>query len=212
VTHLGIRVTALVDGELDPAAAERALAHAAGCPECLAALDAERAVKRQVASLADVPVPPGLTARLLALGELGDPLPARSQPMPRGTRPPTLPAPGRGDRQPYDRRPPAVAYASRRPGVRSARRRTLRRTTTVAGGVLSSVGCALAAAFMLGGTQAPAGPAVRPPVGTFSQQHAATVNRLPLGDPAFGAVQATWPGSLATTGTVPAYLRRVPSP
>lgn len=65
--HLGNRVTALVDGQLTPEAAERALAHAAACPECRAALDAERAARRVVRSAEDLTPSDDLTVRLLAL-------------------------------------------------------------------------------------------------------------------------------------------------
>lgn len=65
--HLGNRVSALVDGQLTPEAAERALAHAAACPECRAALDAERAARRVIRSAEDLMPSDDLTVRLLAL-------------------------------------------------------------------------------------------------------------------------------------------------
>ncbi|WP_211254588.1 zf-HC2 domain-containing protein, partial [Cellulomonas cellasea] len=34
MSHLGSRISALADGQLAPAAAERALAHVATCPQC----------------------------------------------------------------------------------------------------------------------------------------------------------------------------------
>ncbi|WP_162177339.1 zf-HC2 domain-containing protein, partial [Actinotalea ferrariae] len=41
--HLGSRLSALVDGQLPPAAAERALEHVATCPACADELRAARA-------------------------------------------------------------------------------------------------------------------------------------------------------------------------
>ena len=66
--HLGDRVSALVDGQLGPAAAERALAHVAGCPRCAADLAAARAARRVLSGCDDVQPDGDLTARLLALG------------------------------------------------------------------------------------------------------------------------------------------------
>ncbi|MGH8894941.1 MAG: zf-HC2 domain-containing protein, partial [Actinomycetes bacterium] len=45
MTHLGDRIAALVDGELDHRARDRALAHVAHCADCRAALDDQRTVK-----------------------------------------------------------------------------------------------------------------------------------------------------------------------
>lgn len=66
--HLGDRVSALVDGQLGPAATERALAHVAGCPRCAADLAAARAARRVLSDADDVRPAGDLTARLLALG------------------------------------------------------------------------------------------------------------------------------------------------
>jgi len=75
VTHLGTQVSALADGQLGPAAAERALAHVAACAECAAELDAARAARRAIAAAFEVRPTADLTARLLALGA-GAPAPA----------------------------------------------------------------------------------------------------------------------------------------
>ena len=68
MTHLGSQVSALVDGQLSPAARERALAHVAVCPECADELTSARAARRALAAAFDVPMAPELTQRLLALG------------------------------------------------------------------------------------------------------------------------------------------------
>jgi len=98
VTHLGSRLSALVDGQLTPAEAERALEHVACCPRCAAELSAARAARRALSSAGPVEPAPDLAARLLALSAQipstdGDPLrsaPAASDPwaqpvpLPRG--------------------------------------------------------------------------------------------------------------------------------
>lgn len=65
--HLGPRVSALVDGQLSPRAAERALAHAVGCPRCRAALDAERGARRVVSAAGDFEPSEDFTSRLIGL-------------------------------------------------------------------------------------------------------------------------------------------------
>ncbi|MBO0901574.1 zf-HC2 domain-containing protein [Cellulomonas sp. zg-ZUI22] len=67
--HLGSRISALVDGQLDAAATERALAHVATCGQCSRELAAARDARRALAAAAEDPVVPtaDLTARLLSL-------------------------------------------------------------------------------------------------------------------------------------------------
>lgn len=66
--HLGTWVSALVDGQLGPAEAERALAHVAACPVCARELAVARQARRALSVVPDVEPAPDLTARLLALG------------------------------------------------------------------------------------------------------------------------------------------------
>lgn len=71
--HLGSRISALVDGQLDPAATERALAHVATCGTCAHELAAARAARRALAGAEPVLPPEDLTARLLSLSAQGVP-------------------------------------------------------------------------------------------------------------------------------------------
>jgi hypothetical protein len=82
MSHLGSRLSALADGQLPPAVAERALEHVAGCAECAAELRAARAARDALWSADAVAPTPDLTARLLALGGTG-----RDGDRPDGTRP-----------------------------------------------------------------------------------------------------------------------------
>ncbi|WP_435735366.1 zf-HC2 domain-containing protein [Cellulosimicrobium sp. PMB13] len=66
-SHLGSRLSALVDGQLSPAESERALVHVAGCVRCADELAAARAARRALSAAAHVEPAPDLTARLLAL-------------------------------------------------------------------------------------------------------------------------------------------------
>lgn len=73
MSHLGSRISALVDGQLSVADTERALAHVAVCPECSAELAASRAARRALASADEVAPAPDLTARLLSLAGSTEP-------------------------------------------------------------------------------------------------------------------------------------------
>ena len=74
MSHLGSRISALVDGQLAPAVAERALAHVATCPECAQELAAARSARAALAAAADDVAPaPDLAARLLSLASVEPP-------------------------------------------------------------------------------------------------------------------------------------------
>jgi hypothetical protein len=68
MAHLGSRVTALVDGRMDPSETERALIHVASCPRCADELAAARATRAALAQARHAPAPdPTLTVRLLSM-------------------------------------------------------------------------------------------------------------------------------------------------
>ena len=73
--HLGITVTALVDGQLDPASSERAWAHVHGCASCRRQVEREGWVKTQLAAMSgEQGPPPQLLGSLYGLGAAtGDP-------------------------------------------------------------------------------------------------------------------------------------------
>jgi hypothetical protein len=58
--HLGGLVSALVDGQLDAAAAERSWTHVLQCGSCRAGVEREVWVKNQLAALGSAAPPPGL--------------------------------------------------------------------------------------------------------------------------------------------------------
>ena len=68
--HLGITVSALLDGQLDPPSAERAWTHVHGCATCRQQVEREGWVKTQLAAIPgdDVPPPPELLGSLYGLG------------------------------------------------------------------------------------------------------------------------------------------------
>jgi len=91
VTHLGERVSDLVDGQLPPEAAERAFAHLASCQGCRDQVEAERLMKARLAALA-LPTPrEDLVQKLLAMGGPAGPVPPRAGHVPGSARPSTVP-------------------------------------------------------------------------------------------------------------------------
>ncbi|MFI6879469.1 anti-sigma factor family protein [Streptomyces sp. NPDC050400] len=70
--HLGDRLAALVDGELDHDARERVLAHLATCAKCKAEADAQRRLKSVFAEAAPPPPSESFLARLQGLPGGGD--------------------------------------------------------------------------------------------------------------------------------------------
>jgi anti-sigma factor RsiW len=82
--HLGARVSALLDGQLSAAEAERAWAHVHSCHLCRDAVEREGWVKTRLAGLAGgiAPAPERLKGSLLG----GTPLPALPAPDPRPNR------------------------------------------------------------------------------------------------------------------------------
>ena len=91
MTHLGERVSDLVDGQLPPEAAERAFAHLASCQGCRDQVEAERLMKARLAALA-LPTPrEDLVHKLLAMGGPAGPVPPREGHVPGTVRPRTVP-------------------------------------------------------------------------------------------------------------------------
>ncbi len=115
MSHLGDRLSALVDGELGHDERDRLYVHLAACQECRAEAAALRALKRRVAALGDPDMDATLLGRLLAFAEPGEPVPKRRRPAGRSGRPrpallmyPDTQLPGgrpRGSRRPANRRP-----------------------------------------------------------------------------------------------------------
>ena len=67
--HLGVTVSALVDGQLDPTSAERAWAHVQGCALCQRQVEREGWVKTQLAAMTgEQGPPPQLLGSLYGLG------------------------------------------------------------------------------------------------------------------------------------------------
>jgi anti-sigma factor RsiW len=101
VTHLGQRLSALIDGELEGSEREYVLLHMAKCDSCRNEVAALRTLKRRMSALGDAAAGAGLTGRLIglsALASMADSEPDEKPPPPPAPSWPDRPAgpPGRG--------------------------------------------------------------------------------------------------------------------
>jgi len=182
MSHLGGRVSELVDGELEGAAADRALRHLADCQECRDALEVERLMKQRLGSLV-VPEPgTDLVRNLLELGGPAGPLPPRREHVPGSPRPdfvspgPALPT-GRRDVHVLSvPAPPVRAEVSfgRRPARFS---RPQRRVAATLVGAACLVGAGVTGGLA---TQSINAAALVAPVDSFVVRHLATTNVRPF--------------------------------
>ena len=160
MSHLGDRLSALVDGELGGAERDRAHAHLAGCEQCRAEAAELRALKQKLRGLvAGAPAEADMTRRLIAITGPGGPVPPRRRLMRLAPRPPA-------DRD------------TRRPG----RGRRVRRRYLMLGTAFLIVGLGTAA-FTAGGAQPVPGPRITPPVEMYSVEHAITTGQVPFTGP-----------------------------
>jgi len=176
MTHLGDRLSALVDGELDGAEQDKATAHLARCEQCRSEAAALRDLKRQLRSLAaESPAVAGheadMVRRLMSLTGTQPPrrrlrVLSRSA---RGLRPPNPPNPP----GPRDSRPRGF------PGSRMSRRHG---RYLALGAVTIMVGLGTAA-FGAGGGDAAPGPRITPQMELYSEEHAITTGDVPYAGP-----------------------------
>jgi hypothetical protein len=184
VTHLGERITPLVDGQLAGDAAERASIHVAGCVGCREAVEAERLMKSRLATLGGPEPADDLVRRLLDLAGPDGPLPPRVGHVPGTPRPRPI-SPGRAQRPVLtapggSRRPGVSARSAARPGVSGRVSRMSRaRLTAAMVGAMCLVGAGVAGGVVSAGAGQPT---VVPPVDTLVVEHATSTDTLPFGD------------------------------
>ncbi|HEX6527935.1 MAG TPA: zf-HC2 domain-containing protein [Streptosporangiaceae bacterium] len=183
MSHLGDRLSALVDGELGGAERDKAYAHLARCEQCRAEAAALRELKRQLRSLAveqpEVAVAEAdVMRRLMAMSGIGGSQPRRRLRVPKPGLSRTalsrtgLPAPARG------LRPPGTQPAGgRRPQIGRFSQRHRRSLVVGAVTVMVSLGTA---AFTAGGGDTGSGPKVTPQMELYSEEHAITTGEVPF--------------------------------
>jgi len=194
MSHLGDRLSALVDGELDGAERDRAHAHLASCEQCRTEAAELRVLKQKLSTLmTGAPAEAAMTKRLIAMTGPGGPMPPRRGPLR------VAPGPRR-----------AATRASRRPGgpgPRSARRRRY----LMLGTVSLVVGLGAAAFSAGGGGEAVPGPRITPPVEMYSVEHAITTGQLPFAPPVTSPA-ASSPAASSPAASSPAASVSAASP
>ena len=175
MSHLGERLSALIDGELSHQQRERVLAHLANCGPCRQEAAALRMLKQRMHALGEATADTALTDRLIAVAGVAGPAPWRRR-LPLGRR--------------------SV------PGV--PRRRWPVRSLAVAGLTLAGFGVP-AAAFLAGGGQPAPGPSVTPPIDMFVVQHEISAGSAPmLTSPSPAGTGGAHIGAAAHHGAAPA--------
>jgi anti-sigma factor RsiW len=186
MSHLGDRLSALVDGELSGADLDRAHAHLAGCEQCRTEAAELRQLKQKLRELMThepvdgMPAEAAMTSRLVALTGPGGPVPARSRPARSGSARPG--SARRRLRVVRSRRPEAGPDLST-PGPRGAWLGARRRRYLVLGTVSLVVSLGTAAFTAGGGGDAAPGPKITPPVEMYSVEHAITTGEVPFPGP-----------------------------
>jgi anti-sigma factor RsiW len=148
MTHLGQRLSALIDGELDAAERDRVLVHLAKCDACRSEVIALRTLKRRMSALGETAADGALTRKLMGLAYLGD-----SSPQPDhfpGAGWPRLASAGHG----------SVGWPTARPSWYFG-----------AGAVAVFLAGLGTAVFMAGGAQELPTPKVTPAVDVYVTQH-----------------------------------------
>jgi anti-sigma factor RsiW len=169
MSHLGNRLSALVDGELDGAERDRAHAHLAGCEQCRKEAAELRALKQKLRSLTTLaPAEAAMTSRLIAMTGPGGPQPPRRRLL-RGIT---------GARGTGATRSGGRGRGSLRPGMPRPRRARRRRALMI-GAVSLVVGLGTAAFTAGGGGEATPGPKITPQVELYGIEHAITTGGLP---------------------------------
>ena len=162
MSHLGHRLSALIDGELDGMERDRVLVHLAGCDSCREDAVALRTLKRRMNALGEAAADAGFTRRLMGLAQPGD-------------------AARQGGQARWSQMAAAGSFTSH--GGRE-----LRPSWYVAFGatavVLVGVGTA---AFLAGGSREHPEPRVTPAVDTYVLQHDLMTGVVPAGSAGFGS-------------------------
>ena len=183
MSHLGDRLSALVDGELGGADLDRANAHLAGCEQCRAEAAELRQLKLKLRDLMTrelvdgAPAEAAMTSRLVAMTGPGGPVPVRTA----GRRRRLRVVPGRRPgTDPELTRPGHPGH----PGTRRTWPGARHRRYLMLGTVSLVVGLGTAAFTAGGGGDAAPGPRITPPVEMYSVEHAITTGEVPFPGPA----------------------------
>jgi anti-sigma factor RsiW len=191
MSHLGRRLSALIDGELGDTERDQVYAHLVSCDDCRAEAAALRTLKRRVHGLGETPADGSLTSRLIALAGLPEPAAPRRA-LHGATRARTAFAAFSGGAatgpQGWDDVPEwfsgeqdASPLAAAPLGGHPAAGRGRGHTRYVVAGAVAALAVGLGAgSFAAGGGEHLPAPTVTPQVDVFIMQHAAITGSVPM--------------------------------
>jgi len=186
MSHLGGRLSALIDGELGDTERDQVHAHLVGCDECRAEAAALRTLKRRVRGLGETPADGDLTRRLIALGGLPEPaVPPRRPGASRARAALTAALSGGPAARPEgwdDVQEWFDDDSAREDASQLAAERGRGHTRYMVVGAVAALAVSLGAASFAAGGGGPApGPTVTPEVDVYMMQHWVTSDWVPTG-------------------------------
>jgi anti-sigma factor RsiW len=188
MSHLGGRLSALIDGELSDTERDQVHAHLVGCDECRAEAAALRTLKRRVRGLGETPADGDLTRRLIALGGLPEPAGPPRRPGPSRARAALTAALTGGPAarpEGWDDVREWFEDGSAPQGAGQLADRGRGHTRYMVAGAVAALAVSLgAASFAAGGNGHAPGPTVRPEVDVYMMQHAVISGSVPPAQPA----------------------------
>jgi anti-sigma factor RsiW len=159
MSHLGHRLSALIDGELDDYERDRVLVHLAGCDSCREDAVALRTLKRRMNALGEAAADSAFTSRLMGLAQ------------------PSGAATAGGH----------ARWSQMAAGSVPTHEREIRPSWYVAFGATAAVLVGVGtAAFLAGGSREQPEPRVTPAVDTYVLQHDLMTGIAPAGSAVFG--------------------------
>jgi anti-sigma factor RsiW len=184
MSHLGRRLSALIDGELSDAERDQAHTHLVSCEACRSEAAVLRTIKRRIHELGEAPADGDLTSRLMALEGLPALAPPRSRlPGAARARAAFSAFSGGAVDDGWDELPSPLGGGGLAPAgsvAASAFARGHLHTRYLVVGAVAALAVGLgAASFAAGGEQHLPGPTVTPEVDSYNFQHAATFGELP---------------------------------
>jgi len=197
MSHLGGRLSALIDGELSDTERDQVHAHLVSCDECREEAAALRTLKRRVRGLGETPADGELTRRLIALGGLPSPAVPPRRPGSARARAALAAFSGNPAAGPsWDDVRDWFEDGSARgdAGSLAAGARGRGHARYVVAGAVAALAVSLgAASFAAGGNEHVPGPTVSPEVDVYMMQHAMTAGLVPPPQPSAAASSTRLP-------------------
>jgi anti-sigma factor RsiW len=185
MSHVGRRLSALIDGELGDSERDQVHAHLVSCQACRDEAAALRMLKRRIGGLGETPADSELTRRLIALAGLPEPAAPPSR-----TRSATAAFSGAGPsagRAPWGSSAPWLGGSAGDepdpPGPAAPSSRGRGHARFMVAGAVAAIAVGLGTVSFAAGGDGGAGPSVNPDVELYSAQQAVMTGQVPMFTP-----------------------------